>query len=149
MLKISSPEHKPNYANLEYLNPNSIQMYATQFSRNFQNTQHGLPGKIGRLKIIASFTTKLCTAFTYNLLHQLRIRNCSNNVRRRCVLNAYFIRTGSICPLSLSLSSGIRWFSLPSKSLLYRVSFLLFRWGFGWFNQVSFRFSVYFAHQAF
>ena len=65
-------------------------MYATQFSRNFPNNQHGLPGKISRLKIIASFTTKLCTAFTYNLLHQLRIRNSSNNVRKRCVLNVYW-----------------------------------------------------------
>jgi len=62
-------------------------MYATQFSRNFQNNQHGLPGKISRLQIIASFTTKLCTAFTYSLLHQLRIRNCSNSVSKRCVLN--------------------------------------------------------------
>jgi len=65
-------------------------MYATQFGRNFQSNQHGLPGKISRLKIIASFTTKLCTAFTYNLLHHLRIRNCSNNVRKRCVLNVYW-----------------------------------------------------------
>ena len=38
VLKVSLPEHKPNYANLEFgiLNPNSIQMYATEFSRNFQ-----------------------------------------------------------------------------------------------------------------
>ena len=64
-------------------------MYATQFSRKFQKNQRDLPCKISRLKIIASFTTKMCTSFTYNLLHQLRIRNRSKNVSRHCVLNSY------------------------------------------------------------
>ena len=50
-------------------------MNAIQFSRNSQNNQHGLPGKISKLKIIAIFTTKICTAFTYIILHQLKIRN--------------------------------------------------------------------------
>jgi len=61
----------PNVRNLNYM--------------EFQNNQHGLPGKIRRQKIIARFTTKLYTAFVYGLLQQLWIRNCRKSNRYKYV----------------------------------------------------------------
>jgi len=91
--QVCLPEYKTNYASLEFriikseFYPNVRNSIQSEFPHN---NQHGLPGKIIRLKITASFTTKLCAAFTYKLLHQLGICNCSNDVRKRCLLNAYW-----------------------------------------------------------
>ena len=60
-------------------------MYATQFSQDFPNNQHGLPDEIGQTEDHCQFNHQLCTAFTYDLLQQLWIRNFDNNALKCCV----------------------------------------------------------------
>ena len=56
----------------------------------FQNNQHGLPGKIRRQKIVARITTNLYALFVYGLLQQLWIGNCRKS--DKCVYVAYKMR---------------------------------------------------------